>query len=382
MEKLRFKDDNGNNYPEWSVCKLNSIAKTYDGTHQTPKYTEFGIPFLSVTNLTQNNFKNTKFIAEEVYNKEKTKIEVGNILMTKIGDIGTTKHIDEEIKASYYVSLALIKVNDNINSKYLNYALNSPTFKVNLKNRSLLNAFPQKINLGEIGKCNIPLSNNIQEQVKIANYFSNLDKLIYNTQRELELVEKYKKDMLHKIFNQKIRFKDDNGNDYPEWKLTKLDKICNKIYQPQTISKSELIENGEFNVYGANGIIGKYNKYNHEDEQVLISCRGEKCGIINYSQQKSWINGNSIVIDIKKEHNKKYFYYILQNYNFDKIITGSAQPQITREPIKNLNINIPCFEEQNKIANLFSGIDSEILNLKNSLKSMSDLKKDMLEKMF
>ena len=101
MEKLRFKDDNGNNYPEWGVCKLSSIAKTYDGTHQTPKYTEFGIPFLSVTNLTQNNFKNTKFISEEVYNKEKTKIEVGNILMTKIGDIGTTKHIDEEIKASY-----------------------------------------------------------------------------------------------------------------------------------------------------------------------------------------------------------------------------------------------------------------------------------------
>ena len=82
------------------------------------------------------------------------------------------------------------------------------------------------------------------------------------------------------------------NNSSVEFKL--LMDLC-EAYQPKQYPK-DLIENGEYPVYGANGIIGKYNQYNHEHEQVLVTCRGATCGHLNYSQSKSWITGNAMVV--------------------------------------------------------------------------------------
>lgn len=71
------------------------------------------------------------------------------------------------------------------------------------------------------------------------------------------------------------------------------------MYQPKTISTKEMVENGAHPVFGANGIIGKYDKYNHEEPQLLITCRGATCGSVNISEPKSWINGNAMVVRSK-----------------------------------------------------------------------------------
>ena len=76
-----------------------------------------------------------------------------------------------------------------------------------------------------------------------------------------------------------------------------------QIYQPQTISSTELTEDG-FLVYGANGIIGKYKDYNHETEQICITCRGNTCGMVNYTKPMSWITGNAMVINTDKYQDK------------------------------------------------------------------------------
>lgn len=90
---------------------MREVSKIYDGTHQTPKYIKQGIHFYSVEYLTANKFSNTKFIAENVFKKENKRVSLGkgDILMTRIGDIGTARLIDLDVKASFYVSLALIK---------------------------------------------------------------------------------------------------------------------------------------------------------------------------------------------------------------------------------------------------------------------------------
>ena len=90
----------------------------------------------------------------------------------------------------------------------------------------------------------------------------------------------------------------------------KLVEICNPK-QWKTLSTQELIENGNFPVYGANGIIGYYNIYNHENETVLITCRGATCGNVHISRKKSYINGNAMALDDLNEEicNKKYIYY-------------------------------------------------------------------------
>ena len=118
------------------------------------------------------------------------------------------------------------------------------------------------------------------------------------------------------------------------WKTKTLTELC-KMYQPKTLSKKQLKSDGKYLVYGANGIIGKHDKYNHEKSQLLITCRGATCGSINISEPFSWINGNAMVIQPNEnEISKKFLEYLFKGpINFLKITTGSAQPQITRESL-------------------------------------------------
>ena len=116
-----------------------------------------------------------------------------------------------------------------------------------------------------------------------------------------------------------------------EWEHTTLGEFCN-MYQPQTISTDRLIYNGEYQVYGANGIVGRYNKYNHEDSEIAMACRGNSCGALNRTIPKSWITGNAMVIKMKeKEYCNEYIKQTLAYMNVAGVITGSGQPQLTRE---------------------------------------------------
>src|SRR5690606_324745 len=110
-QELRFKNEHGKHFSAWQTKKLKDVAKIFDGTHQTPKYVDNGVPFYSVENVTANNFNDTKFISEEAFQKENKRVivEKGDILMTRIGDIGSIRFIDWNVCASFYVSLALIE---------------------------------------------------------------------------------------------------------------------------------------------------------------------------------------------------------------------------------------------------------------------------------
>ena len=135
-----------------------------------------------------------------------------------------------------------------------------------------------------------------------------------------------------------------------------------QIYQPQTISSTELTEDG-FLVYGANGIIGKYKDYNHETEQICITCRGNTCGMVNYTKPMSWITGNAMVINTDKYQDKvckRYLYHYLSAYNFNSIISGSGQPQIVRTPLEKLKITLPTISEQKQKAIIFDKIQDKI----------------------
>lgn len=181
--------------------QLKDVARIYDGTHQTPHYVKHGIPFFSVENLTANNFVDTKFIDINVFNEEnkRVKIERGDILMTRIGDIGTVKFIDWEVNASFYVSLALVKNNEKISSEYLAHFLKSNQFQKELWKRTIHVAFPKKINLGEIGECIILLPN-IEEQNKISFLLTSMERKIETEKRILELLEQQKKYFLQNLF--------------------------------------------------------------------------------------------------------------------------------------------------------------------------------------
>lgn len=106
----------------------------------------------------------------------------------------------------------------------------------------------------------------------------------------------------------------------------------------------------EGGAYGTNGVIGYFMKYNHEDEEVLVTCRGATCGTVNMSEPKSWITGNAMVVSPKTEElDKRFLYFLLANADLQATITGTAQPQITRASLSPFKIPLPPLEVQKEI---------------------------------
>ena len=195
----------------WKMVKLGDVVTVFDGTHQTPYYVENGIPFYSVENVTSNEFEHTKYITEEEHLllTQKHKIEKGDILMTRIGSIGVCKLVDWDVNASFYVSLALLKMKEGFDAKYLVFYSQTEAFKRSILHESLTFAYPQKINLGDI--CNVemfvPYKKNapdLTEQSRIAAILSGIDAKIASEEKVLEKYEKIKKGMMERMLEEMV----------------------------------------------------------------------------------------------------------------------------------------------------------------------------------
>ena len=173
--------------------RLEDIAELYDGTHQTPKYVNTGVPFVSVQDI-KNIYGTDKYITAEEYNKFKVKPRKNDVFMTRIGDIGTCAIVKNDEDLAYYVTLALIRPsNDIVLSKFLKYLIESNQGKKELSKRILHNATPIKINLGEIGKLQF-LIPSIQVQVHIVSILDKFDSIVNDISKglpkEIELRQK------------------------------------------------------------------------------------------------------------------------------------------------------------------------------------------------
>ena len=211
----------------------------------------------------------------------------------------------------------------------------------------------------------------LEEQKKIAKIFSLLDKRIATQNKIIDGLQSLMRGLRVRLIQI------ENGIIVP------LSKIA-KIYQPQTISSTELTEEG-FWVYGANGIIGKYKDYNHKTEQICVTCRGNTCGMVNYTKPMSWITGNAMVINTDEHQdkvNKRYLYHYLSAYNFNSIISGSGQPQIVRSPLEQIKIQLPTISEQKKKVRLLDMIQGNIEICNNVLSLYLQQKQYLLRHMF
>ena len=161
----------------------------------------------------------------------------------------------------------------------------------------------------------------------------------------------------------------------------KLTEICTPK-QWKTIPTNALLEDG-YPVYGANGIIGYYDEYNHEEPVIAITCRGATCGTINLTVPKAYITGNAMCLDnVCADVLPDYLYYCLLHYNFNNIISGSAQPQITRQGLAKVEIELHPIIEQGKIINSLRKSKAIINARQNQLQKLDDLVKARFVELF
>jgi len=172
------------------------------------------------------------------------------------------------------------------------------------------------------------------------------------------------------------------------WQTKTLGDIC-EMYQPKTISVKDMVEDGAYPVYGANGVIGRYNQFNHEEPQLLITCRGATCGSVNISAPRSWVTGNAMVVRPKNESlEMRYLEYLfLGGIDISKAITGAAQPQITRTNLEPLEISYPesPAEQQRIVALLdkaFAGLATAKANAERNLQNAREIFESHLQAVF
>ena len=167
-----------------------------------------------------------------------------------------------------------------------------------------------------------------------------------------------------------------------------LGETCD-MYQPKTISAKELVADGAYPVFGANGIIGRYDKFNHAEPQLLITCRGATCGTVNVSEPNAWVTGNAMVVRAKDNSlDMRFLEYLFRGgIDISVAITGAAQPQITRTNLAPLEITFPTsVAEQQRIVGIlddaFDGIATTKANAEKNLQNARALFKSHLQAVF
>ena len=190
---------------------------------------------------------------------------------------------------------------------------------------------------------------------------------------------------MQKIFNQELKFKDENGNDYAKWEEKKLENIVN-INKGKQLNKEFLLEYDKYPVING-GILpsGYTDTYNYFANTITISEGGNSCGYVNFIKKDFWAGGHCYILEKKENINYKYLYQILKNNesNIMELRVGSGLPNIQKKSINEYRINVSMtLEEQQKIADFLSSIDDKIEKLSSKLEELKEFKKGLLQQMF
>lgn len=315
----------------------------------------YGDIYMKFTNC---HFEKVQSFVDIETSKESTPISKGTLLFT-----GTGETAEEIGKCVCYNGNDIIYAGGDIitfNSKIVNPTFLAyqqyQDFSLKMKSRFGQGYSVVHIQAGNLEKLPVAYPIMEQEQNKIVEILSKWDKAVELQEKLIEKLELQKKALMQKLLVPK-----------KNWAYFSFYDI-GELYQPETISDTQLCDKG-YKVYGANGVIGYYSTYNHEESQIAITCRGSTCGNVVYTEPYSWITGNAMVLKTNAKYDRKFIYYLCNLYPFRKVISGSGQPQITRASLGNKKICLPVhIDEQINIRKqldlIFQYMDKQILKRK------------------
>ena len=369
----------------WKYDFLDKFAIRCSGhtpSQSHPEYWNGGIKWISLADSNRLDqgyiFETTKQISDEgIKNSSAVLLPAETVILSRDAGIGKSAVMSETMAVSQHFMAWKCDNHEKLHSWFLyNWLqLNKPEFE-----RQAVGSTIKTIGLPYFKKLKIAVPP-FAEQQKIAQILSTWDKAIAVTEQLLANSQQQKKALMQQLLTGKKRLLDENGARFEgEWEEVSLGNIA-KVYQPKTISQSQLSFDG-YPVYGANGIIGYYCDFNHELEQIAVTCRGSTCGVVNWTMPKSWITGNAMVINVDNNSaiSKKFLFYVLSNADLKYLITGSGQPQITGD-IKNHVVHLASFKEQKVIAQVLTIADQEIEVLQRKLDCLQQEKKALMQQL-
>ena len=384
--KLRFKEFTD----EWIAIKLNDISKTFDyGMNVASTSFDGKNKYIRITDIddVSHKFLKNNIVSPSGSLEDKYLVKNDDILFARTGASTGKTYLYNSNDGILYFAGFLIRI--NVLKSYNSYFIfqNTLTKKYTdwVKVESIRSGQPG-INAEQYKSYSIKCPT-LAEQNKITNFLTTVDKKITNLENTITSLENQKKGLLQQIFSQKLRFKDKNGNNYPNWEKKKLEDIAIFLdNKRKPLEQSERIH-GKYPYYGASGIIDYINDYIFDEELVLLSEDGANIIDRNYpicyiATGKYWVNNHAHVLKVKSQYVNKFICESLEQLNYTKYNTGTAQPKLNQDVCRKIILSIPCLEEQTKIANFLSTFDRKLENQKAQLEHWKQIKKGLLQQMF
>jgi type I restriction enzyme, S subunit len=392
VPELRFKGfDEG-----WNLHKLGELGTFKNGLNKDSSEFGHGSPFVNLMDvfgksiLTESNFG---LVNSNEKDKENYNLVKGDVLFirssVKRTGVGETILVAHDIPNTVYSGF-LIRFRDRNKELGLNfksYCFSNAPFRKELLSYATSSA---NTNINQESLAQIKLFfPSLPEQQKIASFLSAVDEKIQQLTRKKELLVQYKKGVMQQLFSGKLRFKDENGDEYPDWEEKRLMEVSvfldgkRKPIKGEDRSKMK----GIYPYYGASGIIDYVNDYIFDEELILLGEDGENIVSRNLPlafrvSGKCWVNNHAHVIKPINNNNIDFLTYSLERINYVIYNTGTAQPKLNQEVCRNIPLLIPSIFEQAKIANFLSNIDTKIESTTQQINQTQTFKKGLLQKMF
>ena len=390
VPQLRFKEFD----EEWKQKRLGEIAKITTGSTPSTLIEEYYNGeklFVSPADIQENRyvFKTKTTLTESGFSKGR-KVAKGSVLFVCIGStIGKIAQATEECLTNQQINaLYATKEYDN---NFIYELLEKNGVKIKLL--AGVQAVPQ-INKTDFSNFKYFLPT-LPEQQKIASFLSAVDEKIQQLSRKKELLEKYKIGLMQQLFSGKLRFKDENGEDYADWEEKKLGDFCTFFSGGTPTSTNQKFYSGTIPFIGS-GNIYDAEVFNFISEEALNSSSakivekgdllyalyGANSGELAISKMNGAIN--QAILCIRNEQCIEYLYYILL-LNKDNIVAKylqGGQGNLSAQIIKKLKYKFPSIPEQQKIANFLSNIDAKIESTTQQITQTQSFKKGLLQQMF
>ncbi len=413
LTNAKFKPSDVGVIPiDWNVYKLRELAQIKDGTHQTPRYVDVGVPFYSVETVTDNNFDKTKFISESEHKllTKSFRIEKGDVLMTRIGSIGQCRYVDWEPNASFYVSLALLKFKNNCTAIYFSQYSNSLAFRREIELNSLLHAIPKKINLGQLGEIKIAAPSKELEQKAIASTLSDVDDMIAKLEKLIEKKKAVKQGAMQQLLTPPHKGGKRLAGFSGEWVEMRIEEITRNIIDYRGVTPKKLgLDWGNGNIVALSAGNVKKGFIDYKSECYLGSEALYKRWMRNGDVQKDDIvftleaplgnlalipddrkyilSQRTILLQVKKDSCcSKFIFQLFMSDSFQKKIaseaTGSTAQGIKRKSFEKLAVFVPnSLEEQRLISKVLFDLDNESDSLEGALYKYIQIKQGMMQEL-
>lgn len=384
--KLRFKADDGSDFPDWEEKKLGKLTEKINrrGTNSTAD-----IRMISQGNgfILQSDKYSRENAGESLkkYTLLKKNEFAYNHGASKMKPYGVCYRLCESDEARvpyvYHTFRFISEIED-----FWNYALN--TSKMDRQLKKIVSSGARMDGLLNIGydaymsvSVMVP---SLPEQQKIADFLSTIDTIIEKQRATVSAWEERKKGVMQKLFSQEVRFKADDGSDFPDWEEKEVKDVCS--VSTGKSNTQDKVDSGKYEFYVRSPIVEHSDKYLFDEEAVITVGDGVGTGkVFHYVNGKYNLHQRCYrMYDFMGVIGKYFFYFFSQNF-YRRIKAMSAKTSVDSvrmEMITKMKMNVPSLPEQQKIADCLSALDTVIEKQKETLEKWQELKKGLLQQMF